>query len=297
MTATAPAPPGRKIQEVGRSVTIRFAGDSGDGMQLAGTQFTDTSAIVGNDISTLPDFPAEIRAPAGTLAGVSGFQIHFSSHGHLHARRRAQRAGRDEPRRAARPTSRTSKTAASSSSTRTRSPPTTSRRPATRPTRSKTARSRATALDHGADRQAQPRSGRRVQACRRSDADRCKNFFALGLVYWLYERPLDADAEVDQATSSARSPPSLEANTLALKAGYNYGETDRSCCRCSTRSPRPSSRPARYRKITGNEAVAMGLVAAAQLAEHAARLLPATRSRPASDILHQLAEHEELRRA
>src|SRR4051812_41571381 len=61
------------------SVTIRFAGDSGDGMQLAGTQFTDTSALVGNDISTFPDFPAEIRAPAGTLAGVSGFQVHFSS--------------------------------------------------------------------------------------------------------------------------------------------------------------------------------------------------------------------------
>src|SRR5205085_10324662 len=61
------------------SVTIRFAGDSGDGMQLAGTQFTDTSALIGNDISTLPDFPAEIRAPAGTLAGVSGYQIHFSS--------------------------------------------------------------------------------------------------------------------------------------------------------------------------------------------------------------------------
>src|ERR1044072_425732 len=75
-----------QIQQSGRkrittlpAVTIRFAGDSGDGMQLAGTQFTDTSALIGNDISTLPDFPAEIRAPAGTLAGVSGFQIHFSS--------------------------------------------------------------------------------------------------------------------------------------------------------------------------------------------------------------------------
>src|SRR2546428_3845028 len=67
-----------KIEEL-EAVTVRFAGDSGDGMQLAGTQFTDTSALVGNDISTLPDFPAEIRAPAGTLAGVSGFQIHFSS--------------------------------------------------------------------------------------------------------------------------------------------------------------------------------------------------------------------------
>src|SRR5436305_5254217 len=76
-TATA-APSGRKVQEV-ESVTIRFCGDSGDGMQLAGTQFTNVSAILGNDISTLPDFPAEIRAPAGTLAGVSGFQVHFAS--------------------------------------------------------------------------------------------------------------------------------------------------------------------------------------------------------------------------
>src|SRR5215475_13287444 len=76
-----PVPPHRSIRtEELESATIRLAGDSGDGMQLAGTQFTNTSAILGNDISTLPDFPAEIRAPAGTLAGVSGFQIHFSSH-------------------------------------------------------------------------------------------------------------------------------------------------------------------------------------------------------------------------
>ena len=77
-TATATPPTGRRIQEV-ESVTIRFAGDSGDGMQLAGTQFTNVSAILGNDIATFPDFPAEIRAPAGTLAGVSGFQVHFAS--------------------------------------------------------------------------------------------------------------------------------------------------------------------------------------------------------------------------
>src|SRR5215204_5567098 len=78
-TATAPARDGQKrVQEV-ESVTIRFAGDSGDGMQLAGTQFTNVSAILGNDIATFPDFPAEIRAPAGTLAGVSGFQVHFAS--------------------------------------------------------------------------------------------------------------------------------------------------------------------------------------------------------------------------
>src|SRR5258708_3703263 len=78
MSATATAPAGRKVQEV-ESVTIRFAGDSGDGMQLAGTQFTNVSAILGNDIATFPDFPAEIRAPAGTLAGVSGFQVHFAA--------------------------------------------------------------------------------------------------------------------------------------------------------------------------------------------------------------------------
>src|SRR6478735_1421666 len=78
MLATAPAATGRNVQEV-ESVTIRFAGDSGDGMQLAGTQFTNTAALLGNDVATFPDFPAEIRAPAGTLAGVSGFQVHFSS--------------------------------------------------------------------------------------------------------------------------------------------------------------------------------------------------------------------------
>src|SRR2546430_12989439 len=78
-TELPPAQPNGKRITTLPSVTIRFCGDSGDGMQLAGTQFTDTSALVGNDISTLPDFPAEIRAPAGTLAGVSGFQIHFSS--------------------------------------------------------------------------------------------------------------------------------------------------------------------------------------------------------------------------
>src|SRR4249919_1502836 len=83
MTVSNPVqepPRSRPVTEEREAVTIRFAGDSGDGMQLAGTQFTNASAILGNDISTLPDFPAEIRAPAGTLAGVSGFQVHFSSH-------------------------------------------------------------------------------------------------------------------------------------------------------------------------------------------------------------------------
>ena len=78
MSVSSPTSPGQQVEEV-ESITIRFAGDSGDGMQVAGTQFTNVSAIMGNDIATVPDFPAEIRAPAGTLAGVSGFQVHFAS--------------------------------------------------------------------------------------------------------------------------------------------------------------------------------------------------------------------------
>ena len=123
---------------------VRFAGDSGDGMQLAGSRFTDATAVLGNDLATLPNFPAEIRAPAGTLAGVSAFQIHFASRDILTpgdapdvlvamnpAALRGELAGARRAR-------------ARSSSTRTRSPSATCRRPATRPTRSRTARSTAT---------------------------------------------------------------------------------------------------------------------------------------------------------
>ena len=88
-----------KVIEERERVVIRFAGDSGDGMQLAGTRFTDATAVLGNDLATLPNFPAEIRAPAGTLAGVSAFQIHFASQRHPHAGRRAQRARGHEPGR------------------------------------------------------------------------------------------------------------------------------------------------------------------------------------------------------
>ncbi len=145
-TATIEPPSGRVVPfEERESVTIRFAGDSGDGMQLAGTQFTNASAILGNDISTLPDFPAEIRAPAGTLAGVSGFQVHFPAARNSHARRPARHAGRHEPRRPQDQPQGPANRAASSSSTPTPSPPATCTRPATRPIRSKTARSRATA--------------------------------------------------------------------------------------------------------------------------------------------------------
>ena len=89
-----------KVVETVSTVAIRFAGDSGDGMQVTGSQFTETTALAGNDLATFPDFPAEIRAPAGTLAGVSGFQINLLERRGVHARRRARRAGGDEPGRA-----------------------------------------------------------------------------------------------------------------------------------------------------------------------------------------------------
>ena len=133
----------RQVVDLDR-VIIRFAGDSGDGMQLTGDRFTSVSAMFGNDLATLPEFPAEIRAPAGTLAGVSAFQIHISDHEITTPGDAPERARGDEPGRAAQRAAPTRSPAARSSSTRTRSRSATWRRPGTRPIRSKTAASRAT---------------------------------------------------------------------------------------------------------------------------------------------------------
>jgi 2-oxoglutarate/2-oxoacid ferredoxin oxidoreductase subunit alpha len=222
MSATASAAPaGRKVQEV-ESVTIRFAGDSGDGMQLAGTQFTNVSAILGNDIATFPDFPAEIRAPAGTLAGVSGVQVHFAATD-IHT-----------------PGDRLNCLIVMN--------------PAALKTNLKDledggilivnadsfgpndlqkAKYTVNPLEDGSlkgyrvvkvpidklNREA-------VKECNLSprDADRCKNFFALGLVYWMFERPMDATLKWIK-DKFAKKIDVLEANTRSLRAGYNYGET------------------------------------------------------------------------
>ena len=219
-----PAQPARHAVEELESATIRLAGDSGDGMQLAGTQFTNASAILGNDISTLPDFPAEIRAPAGTLAGVSGFQIHFSSHDIFTPGDQPERPGRHEPGRPARPTSRTWSPAASSSSTRTPSPPATCDKAGYKTTRSRTARSRATALFAVPMTTLNRDAVAGTASLSPREADRCKNFFALGLVYWLYERSLDPTLRWIE-DKFGKNPAICEANTRAFKAGYNYGET------------------------------------------------------------------------
>jgi 2-oxoglutarate ferredoxin oxidoreductase subunit alpha len=267
------------------SVTIRLAGDSGDGMQLAGTQFTHTSAMLGNDISTMPDFPAEIRAPAGTLAGVSGFQIHFSSHDihtpgdHLNAL--------------------------------------VAMNPAALKTNIKDLESSGILIVnkdafvggdlHKAGYAANPLEDGSLRGYRVisvpittlnraavaelklsvREADRCKNFFALGLVYWLYERSLDPTLKWIRQ-KFGKNPAVLDANTKALKAGYNYGETTEAMP-VHYRVPKANTKPGTYRKITGNEAVALGLVAAAQ-ASGLPLLYSGYPITPASDILHQLAE-------
>jgi 2-oxoglutarate ferredoxin oxidoreductase subunit alpha len=282
------AEPGPKHElEDRESATIRLAGDSGDGMQLAGTQFTHTSALFGNDIATFPDFPAEIRAPAGTLAGVSGFQIHFSSTD-IHTPgdklntlvamnpaalktniKDLEPGGILIVNRDAFQTSDLHKAGYTSNPLedgslkgyRLFSVPI-------------TALNRAAVAD--------------LKLSTR-EADRCKNFFALGLVYWLYERSLDPTLRWIKA-KFGKNPSVLEANSHTLKAGYNYGETTEALP-VHYRVRKATIKPGKYRKITGNEAVALGLVAAAQCSGMQLFYAgyPIT---PASDILHQLSEYK-----
>lgn len=271
------------------AVTVRFAGDSGDGMQLTGDQFTDTTAVMGNDFATIPDFPAEIRAPAGTLPGVSSFQLQFSDglvftpgdradvliamnpaalKVNLHQVKKGgllilnenafDKDGLEKAAYSANP------------------------------------------LDDGTLRDWQtikvPLSDLTLNALkdhplRGSEKERCKNFFALGLLFWLYDRKLDHT--VDWITQKfSKKPEFVNANIAALKAGYNHADiTELMPTRFEIRPSQLES--GTYRKITGNEATALGLIAAAV---QAGKTLfygsyPIT---PASGILEGLSKHKEF---
>ncbi|HKB00967.1 MAG TPA: 2-oxoacid:acceptor oxidoreductase subunit alpha [Gemmataceae bacterium] len=284
-TATAPARDGqKKVQEV-ESVTIRFAGDSGDGMQLAGTQFTNVSAILGNDIATFPDFPAEIRAPAGTLAGVSGFQVHFASTDIHTPGDRLDCLVVMNP--AALKTNLKDLEDGGILIVNSDS---------FGPNDLQKAKYAVNPLDDASLRgyrvvkvPIDKLNREAVKECNLSprDADRCKNFFALGLVYWMFERPMDATLKWIK-DKFAKKIDVLEANTRALKAGYNYGETVE-VMPIQYRVAKAKIAPGTYRKITGNEALAMGLVAASQLAQ-TPMVYAGYPITPASDILHQLAD-------
>ncbi len=275
-------------QEV-ESITIRFAGDSGDGMQLAGTQFTNTSALIGNDIATFPDFPAEIRAPVGTLAGVSGFQVHFSS---LEVHTPGDLLD----------TLVVMNPAALKTNLRDLQPGgiLVVNSDSFEDNDLKKAKYTSNPLTDGSlagykiirvpisklNRESVKASGLSSP----KEQDRCKNFFALGLVYWMYERPLEPTLKwiKDKFGKKPELMPVMEANTRALKAGYNYGETVE-VMPVQYKVGKAKITPGRYRKITGNEAIALGLVAAAT---NAGRPLvysgyPIT---PASSILEQLAD-------
>jgi 2-oxoglutarate ferredoxin oxidoreductase subunit alpha len=264
---------------------VRFAGDSGDGMQLAGTQFTDTSAIVGNDISTLPDFPAEIRAPAGTPAGVSGFQIHFSSTDIYTPGDEVDALVAMNP-------------AALKSNIRAvkESGIVIVNEDAFGPNDLKKADYEKNPLEDGSLSHYRvikvPINKLTAAAAKDTglgakDIDRCKNMFALGLCYWLYGRPLDPTLAFIDSKFGKRMPAVAAANSLALKAGHAFGETAE-LFNEQYQVPKAVLPPGRYRKITGNEAVAIGMVTASKLAskELVYCSYPIT---PASDILHELA--------
>lgn len=263
---------------------IRFAGDSGDGMQLAGTQFTNTSAVFGNDVSTLPDFPAEIRAPAGTLAGVSGFQINFSSHP-IHTP-----GDQVDALIAMNPAAlRTNiKDLIDGGILIVNTDEFTA-------TNLKLAKFDQNPLESG---ELKPYRVYKVPITKHTleavvpaglgskESARCRNFYALGLVFWLFDRPLDTTLNWIHS-KFGKVPAVAEANTLALKAGYNFGETAE-LFPVRYKVNRARLAPGRYRNLTGNQALAIGLITAARKAGKALFYgsYPIT---PASDILHSLA--------
>jgi len=279
--------PEKTLEEV-ETVTIRFAGDSGDGMQLTGTQFTNTSAVVGNDISTLPDFPAEIRAPAGSLPGVSGFQLNFSS--------QDIKTPGDQPNVLV---------AMNPAALKVNLPDLEDggtlivNTDGFTPENLKYANYAANPLDDnslaGYRVHKLPISTLNMNALKgnvelsRKEIDRSKNFFALGVLYWLYDRPMENTLNWIKS-KFAKSPELAKANEIALKTGYNFADTTEVFTTHYT-VKKAKIAPGKYRKITGNEATAIGFITASQLAGRPLFYgsYPIT---PASDILHELSRHK-----
>ncbi len=270
-------------------VTIRFAGDSGDGMQLTGTQFTKTAALFGNDVSTLPDFPAEIRAPAGSLPGVSGFQISFSSDDIHTPGDRPDVLVAMNP--AALKVNLGDLVPGGGINVNTDS---------FNEINLQKAGYAADPLHDGSLKGYNlfeiPMSTLVVGACEglglsSKQVELTKNFFALGVMFWLYERSMEG-TERWIAEKFAGKEGIAEANRRALRAGYAFGETTE-IFHTHYRVPPAHLPPGTYRNITGNEATALGFVVASKLAERDLFLAsyPIT---PASDILHQLSSYKHL---
>jgi len=269
------------------SVIVRFAGDSGDGMQLTGDRFTSETAMLGNDISTYPDFPAEIRAPAGSLPGVSGFQLHFADHDIL--------TPGDAPNVlvAMNPAAlRTNIGDLPKGGTLIVNTDAFAERNLTK------AGYAANPLTDGSLDEFQvhevPLTTMTLEALKAIDvtkreAERAKNMFALGLMCWLYHRPTEGTIEFLRR-KFAKLPSIAEANVIAFKAGYAFGETTEGFAVTYEVKPAPL-KPGTYRNITGNQALSYGLIAAS-VQSGLPLFLGAYPITPASSILEELAKHK-----
>jgi 2-oxoglutarate ferredoxin oxidoreductase subunit alpha len=277
---------GRAVIERDR-VVIRFAGDSGDGMQLTGDRFTSETAAFGNDLSTLPNFPAEIRAPAGTLPGVSSFQLHFANYDILTPGDRPDVLVAMNP--AALKANITDLPAGAILIVNTDE--------FTKRNLTKVGYE-ANPLEDGSLEQYSvfpvamatlTRGALEETGLSKKDAERAKNMFALGLLSWMYHRPHES-TERFLREKFARRPDLAEANILAFRAGHAYGETTEAFAVTYEVAP-AKLEVGTYRQITGNTALAYGIVTAGQLSGLPVFLgsYPIT---PASDILHELSKHK-----
>jgi 2-oxoglutarate ferredoxin oxidoreductase subunit alpha len=279
----------KHVEHVER-VIIRFAGDSGDGMQLTGDRFTTETALLGNDLATFPDFPAEIRAPAGSLPGVSGFQVHFADHDILTPGDRPDVLVAMNP--AALKTNLGDLPKGGTIIVNT---------DAFNDRNLQKAGYAASPLEdgsladyhvHGVALTSMTVAAlREVEGITPREAERSKNFFALGLMSWLYHRPIEPtlDFIVDKF---AKRPEIADANGRALRAGWNYGETSEDFAVSYEVAPAKLA-PGRYRQITGNTALANGLIAASRLSG-LQLFLGAYPITPASSILEELAARKEF---
>src|ERR687888_1961595 len=277
-----------KTVEEKEQVVVRFAGDSGDGMQLTGDRFTDATAMVGNDLATLPDFPAEIRAPAGTPHGVSAFQIHFASRDIL--------TPGDHPNVlvAMNPAALITQVGSLE-----RGGTVIVNEDGFTDHNLKKAGYEANPLDDGSLDDYQlfrvpmtsmtVRATEAIEGITARDAARCKNLFALGLVSWMYGRPTDPTIRWVEKKFEDK-PAVRDANLAAFRAGYNFGETAELLAVHYEIEPAPAP-PGTYRNVNGTQALAMGLIAAS--VKSGLQLFYASYPiTPASELLHTLSRHK-----
>jgi 2-oxoglutarate/2-oxoacid ferredoxin oxidoreductase subunit alpha len=281
----------KAVEELER-VIIRFAGDSGDGMQLTGSRFTDATAVVGNDLATLPNFPAEIRAPAGTLAGVSAFQIHFASRDILTPgdhpnvlvamNPAALKANMAELSRGA--------TIIVNEDAFTKRNLEKAGYGAENPLEDGTLE--AYRLHRIPMSTLTTRSVETIEGVTTRDAGRAKNLFALGVISWLYGRPTDVTERWIEK-KFARDPAIAQANLAAFKAGWSFGETTELLDVQYRVNPATDVPPGTYRNVNGTTALSLGLIAAS-VRSGLPLVLASYPITPASELLHELSRHAKI---